>query len=370
MQQLVEKFLNEAGIAINGSNEYDFLLNDSRAIQRIVKEQSIGLGESYMDHQWDCHKLDVFFEKIFTHHSTKEKSNLKRILLKIKDNLLNLQSIVRAPIVAEQHYDLDNNLYEKMLGEYMAYSCGYFLNETTTLDEAQKNKFELICKKLDLQPGMEILDVGCGFGSFMKYAAEKYQVKCTGITLSKEQMKYGAQINKGLPVDIQLVDYRNFENKKFDRIVSIEMFEAVGRKNFRVFMEKMHSLLKEDGLMLIQTISNNETKSQVGTWVDKYIFPNGYMPSPPELMKSFEGLFIIDDLQNFGTHYDKTLMSWYHRFQESWPELEEQYDERFRRMWEFYLLFFAGGFRARTWQLHQVLFSKPKSKIKENLRVL
>lgn len=216
---------------------------------------------------------------------------------------------------------------------------------------------DLVCKKIGLKPGMKILDIGCGWGSFAKYAAEKYGVNVVGITVSREQMKLGNELCKGLQVEIRLQDYRDVE-EKFDRIVSLGMIEHVGYKNFKTYMETVHKSLKSDGLFLLHTIGGNESVYTTNPWIEKYIFPNSMLPSAKQLTSASEGLFVLEDWHSFGTDYDRTLISWYKNFDTNWEKLKDAYDERFYRMWKFYLLVSAGSFRARNIQLWQIVFSK------------
>lgn len=243
-----------------------------------------------------------------------------------------------------------------MLDKRMVYSCGYW-KDANTLDQAQEAKLDLICKKISLRPGMKILDIGCGWGSFAKYAAEKYKVKVVGITISKEQAKFAKEVCKGLPVDIRIQDYRSI-HEKFDRIVSVGMFEHVGVKNYRTFMGVVYKCLDKKGLFLLHTIGSDLSQATADPWILKYIFPNGMIPSIKQVAKSVEGLFVMEDWHNFGQYYDNTTMAWFKNFDKYWPKLKKAYGERFYRMWKYYLLLGAGDFRARKNQLWQIVFSK------------
>jgi cyclopropane-fatty-acyl-phospholipid synthase len=244
-----------------------------------------------------------------------------------------------------------------MLDKRMNYSCAYWKN-AGSLDEAQENKLELICKKLCLRSGMRILDIGCGWGAFGKSAAEKYGVRVVGITVSKEQVALGRDLCKGLPVEFRLQDYRDV-NEKFDRIVSVGMIEHVGHKNYREYFRIACRNLEDDGLFLLHTIGEVQSVNKTDAWTHKYIFPNGMLPSIAQLAKSVEGLFVIEDLHNFGNDYDKTLMAWYNNFELNWDKLKNKYGDRFLRMWRYFLLSSAGAFRARNKnQLWQIVLSK------------
>lgn len=355
---LTQQLLQLAGIEINGSNPWDIQVHDERFYKRAVTEVELGLGESYMDNWWDVEKLDeMIFRIIRADLQNKVKRNLKIALQLAGFYLINMQARQRAFIIGERHYDLGNDLFQNMLDKRMNYSCAYW-KDAKTLDEAQENKLELICKKLYLKPGMRVLDIGCGWGAFGKYAAEKYGVEVVGVTVSKEQVALGKELCKGLPVEFRLQDYRDV-NEKFDRIVSVGMIEHVGYKNYREYFQLAERNLKDDGLFLLHTIGEVRSTIATDAWTHKYIFPNGMLPSIAQLAKAVENLFIIEDLHNFGADYDKTLMAWYDNFQNSWEKLKNKYSERFYRMWKYFLLSSAGAFRARNKnQLWQIVLSK------------
>ncbi|HHQ14970.1 MAG TPA: cyclopropane fatty acyl phospholipid synthase, partial [Chromatiales bacterium] len=254
-------------------------------------------------------------------------------------------------------YDIGNDLYEQMLDPWMNYSCGYWL-QADTLEQAQQHKMELICRKLELEPGMKLLDIGCGWGGMARYAAEHYGVHVVGVTISGQQQQWAEERVRGLPVEIRCQDYREVD-EIFDRIVSIGMFEHVGYKNYREYFRKCHAMLRKDGLMLLHTIGSNRTSLTIDPWLHRYIFPNGILPSIAQIGRAIESSFVMEDWHNFGVDYDRTLMAWHERIERAWERLDPQrYDERFRRMWRFYLLACAGAFRSRHTQLWQVVLSK------------
>ena len=357
-KRLAEKLLSMAEIQINGTHQWDVRVHDERFYKRAITEVELGIGESYMDGWWDADKLDELIYRIVRNDlQNKVKHNLKIAFQLAGFYLINMQARRRAFIIGERHYDLGNDLFQAMLDKRMNYSCAYW-KDATTLDEAQENKLELICRKLYLKPGMRILDIGCGWSAFGKYAAEKYDAKVLGVTVSKEQLKLGKDLCKGLPVEIRLQDYREV-NDKFDRIVSVGMIEHVGYKNYRDYFKMVNKNLVDDGLFLLHTIGEVHSLKSADAWTHKYIFPNGMLPSVAQLGKAIEGLFVMEDWHNFGADYDKTLMAWYHNFEQSWNRIKNNYSERFYRMWKYFLLSSAGAFRARNKnQLWQIVLSK------------
>lgn len=357
-KRLAQQVLSLAGIEINGKNPWDIQVHDERFYKRAITQVELGLGEAYMDGWWDAERVDEMIYRIVRADlQYKLRANLKVALQLAGFYLMNMQARHRAFIVGEKHYDLGNELFQNMLDKRMNYSCGYWKN-AQTLDEAQENKLELICKKLYLEPGMKVLDIGCGWGAFGKYAAEKYGVEVVGVTVSKRQVELGKKLCEGLPVEFKLMDYRDL-NGKFDRIVSVGMIEHVGYRNYREYFKVAERNLKDDGLFLLHTIGEVRSLKNTDAWTHKYIFPNGMLPSIAQLGKAVEGIFVVEDLHNFGADYDKTLMAWYHNFRNSWDKIKDNYNERFYRMWEYFLLSSAGGFRARNKnQLWQIVLSK------------
>jgi cyclopropane-fatty-acyl-phospholipid synthase len=356
-KEMAKSILAIADVDIDGSDPWDIQVHDEDFYQRVFSQGTLGLGESYMDGWWGCKHLDEFFDRVLRARlDIHLQKNWKLISSVLLARLFNRQSKNRAFQIGEKHYDLGNDLFENMLDSRLAYSCGYW-NGADTLDTAQEQKLDLICRKLGLQPGMKVLDIGCGWASFIKYAAEKYGAEVVGITVSKEQVEYGQEICKGLPVDIRLQDYRDI-NEQFDYIVSVGMIEHVGYKNYRTYMEMVYRCLKDDGLFLLHTIGGNRSVKATDPWIDKYIFRNGMLPSIQQLGAAIEGLFIMEDWHNFSADYDRTLMSWYKNFTANWDKISANYSDRFYRMWEYYLLSCAGSFRARSNQLWQIVLAK------------
>ncbi len=356
----VEELLKKADVQIGGSRPQDIIVHDERFYNRVIRYGTLGLGEAYMDGWWDANALDVFIHTVLTARlDTVVRINVASILTIAKAFLFNLQSGKDAFKVGEVHYDLGNDLYEAMLDTRMVYTCGYWSGtpKAPTLDEAQEAKLDLVCKKIGLKKGDRILDIGCGWGSFAKYAAERYGASVVGVTVSKEQAVLARELCKGLPIEIRVQDYRDL-NEKFDHIISLGMFEHVGVKNYRDYFEVANRCLKKDGLFLLHTIGYKVSQLTSDPWIEKYIFPGGVLPSIAQIGKATEKLFIMEDLHNFGADYDKTLMAWFKNFDAAWPALREKYGDRFYRMWKYYLLSCAGVARAREMQLWQIVLSK------------
>ncbi len=352
-----EKLLNLAEVEINGSNPWDIQVHNERMYERVLAQGSLGLGESYMDSWWDCERLDQFIHRVLSARLDKKiKKNFPVLYEILIAKFFNRQAGKRTFTVGKHHYDIGNDLFTIMLDKYMCYSCAYWRKETETLDQAQENKLEMICRKIDLRPGMDVLDIGCGWGGFARYAAEKYHARITGITVSQQQVNLGRHFCAGYDVDIKLLDYRKLKGK-FDRVVSVGMFEHVGYKNHRKYMKTVKKVLKDNGLFFLHTIGNDVSAVCGDSWINKYIFPNGMTPSMSQISKSCEKLFVMEDWENIGVHYDKTLMHWYDRIRVSWRSLMKNYDDRFYRMWSFYLLSCAGLFRARQAEVWQMVFS-------------
>jgi len=354
--RFVEDLLNKAGLNINGNAPWDIQFNEPGVPERALAQGNLGLGEAYVEGQWDAEQLDEFFSRLLRSGLTDSIQPAALILHVLSAKLFNRQDKNRAWQVGEQHYDLGNHFYSTMLDPRMTYTCGYWAN-AKNLEEAQNAKLDLVCRKLQLEPGMRVLDIGCGWGSFMSYAAENYGVECVGVTISREQTEWAQKKYSHLPLEFRLQDYRDVD-EQFDRIASIGMFEHVGRKNHATYMKMAHRCLKDDGLFLLHTIGKNKRAGTPDPWIDKYIFPNGDLPSLGQISDSLDGLFVAEDLHNFGADYDKTLMAWNANFEAAWPQFADALGENFYRMWRYYLLSCAGAFRARDIQLWQWVLSK------------
>ena len=355
--RMAKELLQQADIKINGSRPWDIQVHHADFFKRVFQQGSLGFGESYMDGWWDCDRLDVLFYKILKGKLDKQMpGNLKDILRIAGARLFNLQTRRRSWIVGKEHYDLGNDLFSRMLDPYMQYSCAYW-KDADTLESAQQAKLKMIADKLQLKPGMRVLDIGCGWGGLSQFMASQYGVSVTGVTISAEQQKMAQTRCEGLDVTILLQDYRDL-NDRFDRIVSVGMFEHVGPKNYNTYFDVVDRNLKQDGLFLLHTIGSKKTDNNVDPWINKYIFPNGCLPSVRQIANASEPHFVMEDWHNFGADYDTTLMAWHERFMRSWPEIADNYTERFKRMFSYYLNACAGAFRARDIQLWQVVFSR------------
>ncbi|MGO8745124.1 MAG: cyclopropane fatty acyl phospholipid synthase [Thermoguttaceae bacterium] len=350
-----ESLLAIADVRVDGGRPWDIQVHNDGVFRRVLAEGSLGLGESYMDGWWDCRWLDEFFHRIWLARLDTRVRPRSRLVDMLRAKLFNLQSASRAFQIGRRHYDIGNDLFQRMLGERLIYSCGYW-EHASTLDEAQEAKLDLIGRKLLLRPGMRVLDIGCGWGGTAQFLAERYRVDVVGVTVSQEQARYAQGLCRSLPVEIRLQDYRSIQGQ-FDRIVSVGMFEHVGVKNYATFLRTALRHLKDDGLFLLHTIGDNTSSNGTDPWILRYIFPNSVLPSPVQICAALEGLFVLEDWHTFGADYDRTLLAWFDNFDRSWPSLKADYDERFYRMWKYYLLSCAGAFRARQIQVWQIVLS-------------
>lgn len=356
----VQQLLAEAGVRVGGSPEpglrdCDLQVHDNRLYARLLAQGSLGLGESYMDGWWDARSLDGLLFRLLDARTDQRVPGIAAWLDRLRAGLMNLQTRHRAFKVGERHYDLGNDLYRAMLGQRLVYSCGYW-RQARTLDQAQEAKLELVCRKLGLRPGMRVLDIGCGWGEALKFAAERYGVSGVGITISHEQAAFARELCAGLPIEIRVQDYRDL-HERFDRSFSLGMFEHVGVRNYRRYFEVARRCLHDDGLFLLHTIGSNVSVNRTDPWIARYIFPNSMLPSATQVARASEGRFVIEDWHGFGPDYDLTLQAWRDNIERAWPSLPPRYDERFRRMWRFYLAASMATFRTRRAQLWQVLMS-------------
>jgi cyclopropane-fatty-acyl-phospholipid synthase len=355
-KRFISDLFKEADIRLNGNYPWDITVYNDSFFNRVFSYGTLGFGETYVDGFWESAELDTCITKLLKAKINTRIVGVSDIFDSLMAQFFNLQNAALSYLVGQVHYDIGNDLYSNMLDKRMVYSCGYW-KAAENLNEAQEAKLDLLCRKINLKSGDRILDIGSGWGSFAKFAAENYGAEVVGITISKEQFDYSRELCVNLPVEFRLTDYRNL-NEKFDHIVSVGMFEHVGYKNYKTFMEVVSRCLKDDGLFLLHTIGGNVSYKYMDPWIHKYIFPNSLIPSLKQISDAVEGLFVMEDLHNFGADYDKTLVSWFNNFNESWPKLKDHYGEKFYRMWKFYLLSCAGSFRSRHNELWQTVFSK------------
>lgn len=364
----VRDLFQEVGVRVDGPEPHDPQVHDSRFYRRVLAEGSLGLGESYVEGWWDAEAVDVFIFRVLSGGLSRRVRRSPRIMAQaLQARILNLQRPNRASRHVRSHYERGLDLFRVMLDRRMVYSCGYW-REAETLDEAQEAKLDLTCRKLGLAPGMRLLDIGCGWGALARHAAERFGVEAVGITLSPEQAAVARETCGDLPVEIRVQDYREVR-ERFDAVVSVGMFEHVGPRNHRRYMEAVDRCLSPEGVSLLHTIAGNEPTPHIDPWIHRHIFPGGHLPTLAEIAGAAEGLFVLEDVHNFGPDYDRTLMEWCRRFEAGWEALADRYDATFRRAWRYYLLSCAGAFRARFTQLFQVVLSRPGAS-REHLRAL
>jgi cyclopropane-fatty-acyl-phospholipid synthase len=351
----VRRLLEPADVRINGDRPWDLKVHNPDLFRRVLGHGSLGLGEAYMDGWWDCDQLDQFFERILRCRLDRQVVSNRDKLRLIWARLANSGRRALAFHIGRHHYDLGNRLYGAMLDRRMIYSGGYWAN-ARNLEEAQEAKLDLICRKLDPKPGMRVLDIGCGWGGTARFLARRYGVSVVGITVSAEQAAEARRRCEGLPVEILLQDYRDLKGT-FHRVVSIGMIEHVGVRNYPTFFETVRRRLADDGLFVLQTIGSNHSGVNCDAWIERYIFPNSMLPSARQISQAAEAHFVLEDWHSFGPDYDRTLTAWHDNFERRWPELKDRYDQRFYRMWRYYLLACAGCFRARQIQLWQIVYS-------------
>lgn len=359
--RVLERLAASGGVTFNGDQPFDIQVHDPELYRRILTHGTLGFGEGYMDGLWDSECLDETMTRLIRASAGDRLPGLvaiRRVLAHLEDSMLNRQSRRRAFEVGERHYDIGNDVYRAMLDPTMSYSCGYW-QDAGSLDEAQHAKLDLICRKLELARGERLLDIGCGWGGLAEYAARAYGVEVLGITISREQFDFATERCRGLPVEIRLMDYRELKGR-FDKIVSVGMFEHVGPKNYRAYFRTAAHVLADGGLMLLHTIGSRFTTRANDPWVHKYIFPNGAIPSIRQIGAAIEPCLVLEDWHCFGPDYDLTLQAWWANFDAAWPTLDRnRYDQRFYRMWKFYLHLFMGYFRSHQGQLWQLVLSKP-----------
>ena len=349
----------EAGVEVDGTNPWDVQVHDERFFGRVIAHGSLGLGESYMDGWWYARDLDGFLYRVVTARLRSRVFTWTDLFAGLTASLSNLQRPARVFEVGEKHYDIGNELYAAMLDHRMIYSCAYWAN-APTLDAAQEAKLELVFHKLGLRPGDRVLDVGCGWGGALRFAAEKYGVSGVGVTIAREQAELARRACVGLPISIRLQDYRALTAdepaNRFDHIWSIGMFEHVGPRNYPRYFETLRECLLTGGKFLLHTIGGFESTNRIDPWMNRYIFPNAVLPSQQQIVAAIDGLFVVDGWQRIRRHYEPTLLAWRDNFERWWAR-EGRRDERFRRMWMFYLSGCAAVFRSGQMDVWQVLLT-------------
>ena len=357
-QEVCRDLLSAAGITVGGNQPWDIQIHDERVWSRVLRDGTLGAGEAYEEGWWDTPSLDQFIDKVMRARLGEIlRENWMVVAHAVRARILNLQSITRSFDNGQQHYDIGNDLYEAMLGGRLLYTCAYWPG-AKTLDEAQDAKLDLVCRKVGLKPGMRVLDLGCGWGGFASFAAERYGVSVTGFTVAQEQVKWARDHYGHLPVDIKLDDYRNATGT-YDAVVSIGLMEHVGWKNYRSYMTLVERLLAPGGVAFVHTIAGNRPRAHLDPWFDKYIFPNAVLPTLARLTTAMEGVFVCEDVHNIGEDYDLSLMAWCKNLDAAWPTLQSKYGDAFYRRWKYYLLASAGAFRARAQQLYQLVMTRP-----------
>lgn len=363
-KEQIASILREADIEIGGRRPWDLRVSDERLYARVLVGGSLAAGEAYMDGWWDADRLDEFCTRAHRARIHRRIATLPFTIHVALGRIWNYQDRRRSRRVAERHYDLSNELYVAMLGPTMQYTCAYYGPDgaDVSLDEAQHRKLELIARKLYLRPGMTVLELGGGFGELARHLAERHRCRVVSYNISREQVEFARRRCSGLPVEFRLQDYRDAASDPtvYDRVVSIGLLEHVGPKNYRGFFELAHSRLAPAGLCLVHTIGGQVSKTVADPWIDKYIFPGGVIPSERQITTAKEGLFVLEDWHNFGPDYDRTLLAWDENFRSAWPALSRDggLDERFYRMWRYYLNISAGAFRARALNLWQLVLSR------------
>lgn len=370
----VEEILLKADVKIVNHKDlarsYDIIIHNDKARDDFISG-SLGFMESYMKGYWSCRDLEKLFQKL-------EEANLHQLSLYTIPQLISIGlNRLRVKIkgftqkdgqlVGLQHYDLPRKLYETMLGSSMIYSCAYFKN-VNSLHDAQRAKMELICQKIKLSPGMTVLDIGCGWGTLAYFLVVNYNVKVVAITISKEQIKYCQETFQHPNLTYKLEDYRNMNDQIFDRIVSVGMFEHVTSINYETYFKVCEKILKPKGLFLLHTITGDKSHQpgEGNPFIMKYIFPNSQLPSLSQITQFTSYKFVIEDVQNFGLYYAKTLKKWRNNFDDYLQK--NTLDNSFIRMWKAYLIMSQIGFEKNRIFLHQLVLSKDQTEVYEAVR--
>ncbi|MDC1296447.1 cyclopropane-fatty-acyl-phospholipid synthase family protein [Alphaproteobacteria bacterium] len=347
----------------------DIKFNNFKLFSKIIRKGAVGLAESYMDGDFETKDLSNLLLFAYNNEESlldSKKKSFFNIYIKFK-HYLNENTKSKSKKNISYHYDLGNNFYQHWLDSSMTYSSAIFNENNNDLFDAQINKYDQIAKPLSLNENSNLLEIGCGWGGFSSYAAKKYKSNVKAITISKEQYDYASEYisKEGLneKVSIEMRDYRDI-NEHYSQIVSIEMFEAVGKKYWKTFLEKIKKSLSSDGLASLQiiTIDNNKVENYQNNpdFIQQYIFPGGELPSKYQLSKiSNEIGLSFSELQNFKNSYAKTLNIWNSKFQNAWPEIQSQgFSYRFKKMWEYYLSYCEVGFITGATDVSQFILKK------------
>lgn len=355
----------------------ELVVHDSQLFIALLWSGDIGLGEAYVESYWDSPNVTAVLEFFSLNQKHKDDKGwglswlgdvFHRQLHKKRAN-----SLAGSKRNISAHYDLSNDMYEEFLDNRMQYSCAYWEHPDESLEKAQLNKMRRLLSSLDIEPGMKILEVGSGWGYLARMAAEEFGAKVTSVTLSQEQLKYAQKhVEKaGLShmIEFRLQDYREV-NEQFDRIISVEMIEAVGHDNLSTYFEQLDTNLKEDGKIAIQVITVPDQKFQNYVkdcdWIQKYIFPGALCPSMGAIQESMakSSRLWIESTVNIGGHYARTLDEWRIRFEANWGAIQKMgFDERFRRVWNYYLMYCEAGYRSGVLGNHQLVLSKTSRKV-------
>ncbi len=368
LRRKVCHILGDAGITVGGSDPWDVQVHDERFFRQVAFGGLLGLGDAYVNGLWDCVALDQFFDRAL-------RAGLldwtrwapSAVLDRAKHRLLDMQNPARARRNSGFHYDLSNTLFEYMLGQYMQYTCAYWLEDTRDLEVAQRIKLQMVCDKLDLRPGMRVLDMGCGWGGLAAFMVEHYDVQVVGINLSEAQINFArGRFGHSGDVTFEYCDYRDAAHwGKFDRVVAVGLGEHVGARHYRTWMKVIECCLKPDGLALLHMFGRHDTGVPLlDPWTRRYVFPGAELPTLEQLTRAARGRFRVADVHEFGSHYDPTLMGWHRNFIQNWDKISPSLDlQRFSyRGWSYYLLSAAGAFRAGVIPLRQIVLLGPKAK--------